>query len=511
MKGLLKRLPKKAMILIALFTFVLVIGGYALVTKADFGPERRTFTMANPAPYVTFNSITDNPVAGDERYFLTGALPGTGRWSDPVRGAQDGQEITLRIFVHNDAAANLHLNARDTRVRVQIPGGSRQNQQIIAYVNADNSRPRSVWDTLDVSGANNGFFELQYVPGSARLTNNHFTNGVRLPDSIVGENGAQVGYSSLNGVVPGCAQFSGWVTLRVKVNMPRYTIRKLVRLPGEGADRWRESVNTKVNSRVEWDIEVRNAGSTTLNNIIVLDQVPRYMSVVPGSVRMYNANHPTTPYVYPDSAIQQRDGRYFVNVNAGDYKPNSNLHLRFDTQVVDDGSLACGNSRLTNQAFATPGGYGSVSSYAYVVINKVCEQASYSCDALNIGYPGGTRTISAQVDYTTQNGAVYRDVNINFGDGSAPYVSNNNSTTHTFAQDGTYTISATVGFMLNGQRVTANGPQCTSVVRFENGTPVTPPENLPNTGPGSLLGLFAGSSILGTLGYRKWALRRQKR
>ena len=35
-----------------------------------WGPDRTTFTMANPATHVTFNSITDNPKHGDERNFV---------------------------------------------------------------------------------------------------------------------------------------------------------------------------------------------------------------------------------------------------------------------------------------------------------------------------------------------------------------------------------------------------------------------------------------------------------
>ena len=53
--------------------------------------------MAVPADHITFNSITDNPLVGDERAFLTGALPGAANYSDPVNGVKDGDEVTLRL------------------------------------------------------------------------------------------------------------------------------------------------------------------------------------------------------------------------------------------------------------------------------------------------------------------------------------------------------------------------------------------------------------------------------
>ena len=47
--------------------------GVGLLNAASvsaWGPERTTFTMASPATYPTFNSITNNPTIGDERDFV---------------------------------------------------------------------------------------------------------------------------------------------------------------------------------------------------------------------------------------------------------------------------------------------------------------------------------------------------------------------------------------------------------------------------------------------------------
>ena len=514
MKKLFAYLPKKLLIALAAITSVATILGLAYGVQAGFGPERPTYTMQKPADHITFDSITNNPVAGDERFFLKGALPGASKYTDPVTGAQDGQEITLEMYVHNNAASNLNLKAKDVTVRVALPQGSKQEQVITGFINSSNSAPKEIFDTLNVTGAQKGFFELQYVPGSATLTNNHFKSGVKLSDSIV-TSGAKVGFDSLNGVIPGCAEFSGWVTLRVKVNMPHYTIQKSVRLAGESADQWRANASAKLGDTVEWRVEVRNIGSTTLDNIVVLDQLPPNTEIVPGSVELINTVHPAAnPYIYPASAIQHSDGKVWVNVDGGSYLPNSNFFIRFNTKLVDSESLKCGSNHLINTAWATPHGYGSVSGNASVDVNKNCGQPLFSCDNLDVATVGD-RSIKAQVEVTAESGAKFQSVNFTFGD-NTNLVTSNLTADHTYASDGTFTVRATPSFMVNSKLVTADSESCVKQVTFENGQPVTPvtpttPENLPNTGPGSLVGLFVGSSILGTLGYRFLAIRRQGR
>jgi uncharacterized repeat protein (TIGR01451 family) len=502
-------IPKK---LYALFAVAIAILGVAVVAQANFGPDRPTFTQQKPADYVTFNSITNNPVAGDERKFMTAAKPG-GAWSDPVTDIKDGEEVTLRMFVHNNAAENLNLKAQNTMVRVAIPGGSAQTQQITGYVTADNAKPKSVFDTVDLTGAANGFMELQYVPGSASYKNNKGT--FKLADSIV-TTGAKVGYDKMDGVLPGCDKFSGWVTLKVKVNMPRYVIQKSARIAGEGKDDWRQSVNAKIGDTIEWRIEVRNNGSTTLKDIIVLDELPPYMTAEAGSVKLINGNHPATnPYVYDSRAIQEKDGKIFVNVNIGDYLPNSNAFVRFSSKIVNNEAIACDNQRLTNKSYATPAGYGSVSSYAYVVVvnDKACEEPKkpiYACDSLTVDLLGD-RKIKATVKTTAANGAEYKTTKFNFGDGTE-LETDKTMVEHTYAQDGTYIVRAVPTFMVDGKLVTAESDACVKQVTFKGGEPVepTPPTELPNTGIGSMLGLFAGVTAAGAAGHRLFTLRRNQ-
>ena len=513
MKRIFSYLPKKVLFAIAT---VAAIAGIAVGVQAGFGPDRPTYTMAVPADHITFNSITDNPVAGDERAFLKGAIDGAAGFTDPVTGATDGQEITLQMYVHNNAASNLNLKALNTTVRVALPTTGSRTQTVTGYISADNATPGTVSDTLDLTGANNGSFELEYIPGSAEFTNNVFKNGTPLADSIV-TTGALVGYDKMDGVIPGCTEYSGWVTLKVKVKMPNYAVQKSVRLKGEGADKWRESANVKIGDTVQWLVKVSNIGNTDLKNIIVLDQLPPYMSVVPGTVKLIDggAYTDTNPYIYPNSAIQEKDGKVYVNVNSGDYAPGSIAYVMFDAVVKDDKAIECGNQLLYNIAYATPEGLGAVSDTAQVIVvnEQPCEQPTkpvYSCDELNVTTIGG-REIEAQVKTTALNGATLNNITYSFGNGSQNLVTDKSTVNYTYASDGTYTIKAVPSFTVDGKTVTATSDNCVKTVSFQSNTPVTPPSVLPNTGGGSagtLIGLFAGSTAIGTLGYRFWAIRR---
>jgi uncharacterized repeat protein (TIGR01451 family) len=504
MKNLLSYLPKKTLIFLASILAVIGIGAGAL---AGFGPDRPTYTWAKPADHITFNSITDNPVVGDERAFLSAAGYGSNSYSDPLNNVKDGDVITLRVYYHNNAASNLNLVATNTKVRIALPTGTAATQQVTGYISADNATPQVVTDTLDVTATNNSSFELSYVAGSARLDNNVFTNGVTLPDSIV-STGTLIGYDQLNGRLPGCSEYSGWITLKVKVNMPRYTIDKQAKLVGEGADAWRETVNTTTGATVQWLVTVRNTGNTTLDNITVLDQVPTNMTVVKGSVKLINTAYPSTnPFVYPDSAIQA-NGRQ-VNVEIGGYLPGGTAYLRIDTVVTDVNALACGANHFTNEAFATATGHGTIHDYAYADITKDCGQPVYSCNSLNVTKVTG-RQIKADVATTASNGASLSTITYTFGDGSTDLVTTNSSVNYTYTKDGTFTVKAVPSFKIGNQTFTASSASCVKSVTFSS-TPTptpTPPKELPNTGAGSVLGIFAGTTIVSAVGYRLWAVRR---
>jgi hypothetical protein len=219
--------PIKEEIQMSIFNIVrnkvarVVVVGAALVlipastALAGWGPARTTFTWNSPATYITFNSITDNPQFGDERAFFDGRDAASSTWSDNL-SVSDNEELVLRIYYHNDASSNLNLVANNTRVRIALPHTAATSTYANAHISASNANPGDVADTVNFYGTNP--FTMEYVPGSAQIWNN-VLRGTQMSDDIVTSNGALVGYSQLDGKIQGCAEFSGYVTIKVRVHM----------------------------------------------------------------------------------------------------------------------------------------------------------------------------------------------------------------------------------------------------------------------------------------------------
>lgn len=363
-------MPKKAVLALATVAAVFGITGMATA----WFPERPTYTIQNPAPHVTFNSITNNPNEGDERAFFEvkdAAHTQTDGFAGSINNLNDGQELLLRVYVHNNAADNLNGTnldgsgvARNTKVRIHLPTATANALRANAYISADNAQPREVADHIDIS--DDGAFKLEYVPGSARQYTNAVPNGITLNDSIV-TTGAPIGYTQADGNVPGCFQYSSIVTVKVKVKAPAYSVAKTVRFEGQTSADWKESLNAKPGQTVEWRVTFKNNGGTPLSNVKIVDNLPNGMTFVPGSIKLLNGNHPNGIAV-SDEAIQA-NGRQ-VNADIGNYNPGSTAHLVFKTKVAADKDVPCGGAKYVNVAYATPQGSGTVNDSAEVVVDK---------------------------------------------------------------------------------------------------------------------------------------------
>ena len=66
-------------------------------SSSAYGPERKTFTMKEPAGYPTFNSITDNPGVGDERNFVRVREVGTNTTFENSTKVTAGKEYEVYI------------------------------------------------------------------------------------------------------------------------------------------------------------------------------------------------------------------------------------------------------------------------------------------------------------------------------------------------------------------------------------------------------------------------------
>ena len=186
---------------------VSVISLAGLVSLNAWGPaDRATFTIAKPASYVTFNSITDNPAYGDERNFfrIKEASANSSTYTDEMK-VEPGKTYRGYIYYHNNASKVLNDAAHEykgvalnTSLRVNLPNSVTPGSKarINAYISADNANPKQVWDEAYMTA--DSAVAIRYVPGSAKLTNRGGANGSVLADSFL-TTGALIGYDKLDG------------------------------------------------------------------------------------------------------------------------------------------------------------------------------------------------------------------------------------------------------------------------------------------------------------------------
>lgn len=349
-----------------------------------WGPSRPSFTIEKPADYITFNSITNNPViGGDEKDFVGIREVGSNaKWTNNMK-VQNGKEYYVRMYVHNNAASNLNLVAENVVAKLNVPTTTAKNVTVQGQISASNAKPNTVWDEATFSSDND--FNLAYVAGSALFENNGMGT-TKLPDSIVNNTGAKLGYDKLDGKIPGCFQYAGYVTVKVKaqVSQPQeknnIDLAKTVRNKTNGEKSWVETANAKSGDTVQFQIHAKNTGSAGIQNLVIRDILPKGLNYVAGSTKLYNTSNPKGLKV--SNNVIQNSG-----INIGSYQPNGDAYVRFDATVSAENSLpVCGDNTLTNIAQASDQKIVK-NDTASVKVTKKCETPKnpiYKCEALSL-------------------------------------------------------------------------------------------------------------------------------
>lgn len=334
-------------------------------TLLAWGPNRPTYTIDNPADHVTFNSITNNPNIGDERNFVGIRESGTNNlWKDDMP-VQDGKEYTVRMYVHNNAATSLNASgkgvAKDVTAMVNLPTNTAKSIQVNGFINSSNASPKEVYDHATFTSASN--FNLAYVAGSLKYENN--AGNFTLPESIFTSAGAKLGYESMNGTIPGCFQYSGYVTFKVKPQVAKktdFTLQKKV--SKHGAAQWVENYDAKPGEVVDFLLAYKNTGEVQQDDVTFRDTLPAGLSYVPGSTTWSNASKQN---------VKASDNITTAGINVGSYAPGANAFTVFSAKVADNDNLpVCGPNKLTNKGKVNTGGY-SREDDATVTVPKECK------------------------------------------------------------------------------------------------------------------------------------------
>ena len=366
----MQKISKRAYAVMALAVATVAIPA----TLLAWGPSARvTFTLAHPAEYVTFNSITDNKQYGDERNFVQiRSVTDNTKFGENAT-LTPGKEYEVFAYYHNNGDTDLNASgatvATGAFMRAQMPAtvNAGENARVTVFVGATNAKHldaagtnlgNQVWDEAFAKNSTNGAVALRYVPGSAKITSNGAVNGKSMPDTLY-TTGAALGYDALDGKLPGCLQYSGYVTYRFKVDQPNFIIEKQVARSDEAT--FKETTTAKIGDIVDFKLHYKNTGTTQQDGVVIRDQLPAGLEYVANST--YVSTTGTWVKTAHETVTKQ-------GINVGSYAPNGGAYVKFSAKVVAD-KLVCGTNTIKNIASADTQN-GSKSDDATVTVTKEC-------------------------------------------------------------------------------------------------------------------------------------------
>ena len=360
----IRRAPKRIGAVMAL---ALAIAVPAVILA--WGPERPTYTYESPAPHVTFNSMVNAPNYGDERNFvrIKEATAANNTYTDNIN-LQPGKEYTVMVYFHNNASPGLNESgqgiAQNAQMRVQMPATVKAGERarITGFVSADNAQPGTAWDEAYGAASNN--IALRYVPNSATIYSNGAVDGQKMPESLF-TTGAKLGYDKLDGKLPGCNQYAGWVTYNIKVDQPNFEVVKKV--SEKGKNNWQDSITAKPGEEIDYRIHYKNTGTTVQNDVVIQDTLPQDVSYVNGTTHVSNAASNFQWQSTTNNEVTKG------GLNIGNYAAGGGAYVKFTAKVASAKELECGKNTLVNKAAAKTNN-GDKSDTAEVIVEKECEE-----------------------------------------------------------------------------------------------------------------------------------------
>lgn len=323
---------KSRLQIVSLATAIVALLAIPVAVMA-YGPERATFTQANPASYVTFNSITDDPSYGDERDFFRVRDTSTNESFRDSESLVAGRTYEAQIFFHNNAASNLNASgagvAQDAYARAEMPAivkAGATDTEANAYITSSNANPSEIYDDIAFSNATATDMALRLVSGSVTFHSFGPLDGKKLSDTtLFGTGGQPLGYDSLNGTLPGCNDYSGYITYQFTAEQPNFTFSKSVRLDGTGSNAWTNNLTVNPGATVEYRLAYDNVGQTQQDNVTLEDDLPAGLTFVPGSTELDNDATPNGEAL--------ADGITTGKVDIGSYAAGSNAYVYFKAKV----------------------------------------------------------------------------------------------------------------------------------------------------------------------------------
>ena len=363
---------KRRLMVAGLTALVLTI--LAPVMTHAGGPTRDTYTMEKPADHVTFNSITDNPVLGDERNFVRVAEVGAnGKFADEIK-IVPGKEYEVYIGYHNNAASSLNGTAAggkgialDVRISSQFPSAvsASKKGKVSAIISSSNATPTEVWDEAYFTTDSKDDVVLRYVEDSATIYNGGKINNTKLAgEYLFSEDGVYIGFNKLSGSLPGCAEYSGHIIYRVRAEQIGAKVTKSASTDGVN---FFKVVNPKPGDTVTYKVEFENTGTVDLTKVTFHDKLPSGVTLIPGTTLLVNNANP--------NGVTMADTIGQEGFQTGLYGAGAKATLTYKVKVNDDvvANGVCGTNQFVNTIYVDHND-GEISDTSTLEIERTCTE-----------------------------------------------------------------------------------------------------------------------------------------
>ncbi len=344
------------------------------VVATSWGPQdRSTYTWEKPADHVTFNSITNNPNIGDERNFVRVRKVGdTGYNSDEV-DLEVGEEYEVFVYYHNNASGSLNASgkgiAQNVYMRTEFPSVLNDGESgvVTAFINSSNATPNEIWDTALLNA--HGTVYLNYVVNSAVIHNGGSSDGVGISgDALLSDQGATLAYwNDLWGLVPGCNEYAGYVTYRIKVDQPDFAVDKKVAL-SDLPESYKDEITVVPGDTLNFQIHYKNTGTMEQTGVTFHDLLPVGLSYITGSTYAKSTRHP--------EGSQSPEALFGDGLGVGAMIAGEEAWVTYQAKVSESEDIfPCGETTIYNAAYvATYDGQNS--DKTKITVKRACESTT---------------------------------------------------------------------------------------------------------------------------------------
>jgi uncharacterized repeat protein (TIGR01451 family) len=307
-----------------------------------------TSAFAGAPVQISANTGVANVTAGDTSY------------KSSVNASYD-QIVKIDVQYDNLSAPGSTLNAEGVHIKINIPSTKGLTQTVTSVTGGTNTNTVNGQAVVNINDPT-GY--IQYIPNSGQAavtdTSGHVSI-VAVPDSVV--NSAQ-GYEVNNGNPCQGAAFA----VEARVIVPGVKIVKQSEVLGQ-VNQWSNNNSANAGQTMVYMITYQNIGNSEEDNVIVRDNMPPGMSLVPGTTKLYNQSNPNGVLINSDNIASG-------GIVIGNYNPGAGAYVTFEMKLPAASQLACGVTQIRNVGVVRPEGLSEYYNTAITNVNNQCTTPS---------------------------------------------------------------------------------------------------------------------------------------